>query len=369
MNLSIPKPKQTLVIVALILGAIALLTLANPPAAAPVALSISEDSPYPIAPELTGIAGYINTPEGFLLEDVRGKVVIVDFWTYSCINCIRTQPYLNAWYEKYADKGLVIVGVHTPEFSFEKKYENVLAAVQKENIQYPVVLDNDYATWRAYANRYWPRKYVIDAQGRIRYDHIGEGAYEETEHVIQQLLKERDDQIALEGTVSNSITPTEEGNTSLVQTPEIYLGYEFARAPLGNEEGFQPEQTVNYTLPPSLDEYAPNLVYLEGEWKNSGDYMELVSEQGKVGLYFLARHANIVAGNPTGESILIPSLDGVLISPTEAGKDLSLMNETLQTQVKDETLYSLVSQPEYADRVLTFEVQGKGFQLYTFTFG
>ncbi|MBI4175952.1 MAG: thioredoxin family protein, partial [Candidatus Aenigmarchaeota archaeon] len=129
------------------------------------------------APELQGIAGYINT-EGIKLADLRGKVVLIDFWTYTCINCIRTLPYLNAWYDKYHDKGFEIIGVHTPEFSFEKDYNNVKAAVDKYGIRYPVVQDNDYATWRAYKNNYWPRKYLVDAQGNIRYDHIGEGGYE-----------------------------------------------------------------------------------------------------------------------------------------------------------------------------------------------
>lgn len=140
-------------------------------------------SQFKLAPELTGISGYINTADGqkLTLADLKGKVVIVDFWTYSCINCIRTIPYLNAWYDKYADKGLVIVGVHSPEFEFEKNYDNVKTAVEKFGIKYPVVQDNDKGTWNAYQNRYWPHKYLIDDEGYIRYDHIGEGGYADTE--------------------------------------------------------------------------------------------------------------------------------------------------------------------------------------------
>jgi thiol-disulfide isomerase/thioredoxin len=139
---------------------------------------------------LAGISGYINTHDGFRLSEIVGKkVVLVDFWTYSCINCQRTQPYLNAWYKKYKDAGLEIVGVHTPEFAFEKDRANVVAAVEKFGITYPVVQDNDYQTWGTYGNRYWPRKYLIDIDGYIVYDHIGEGGYEETEEKIQELLR------------------------------------------------------------------------------------------------------------------------------------------------------------------------------------
>src|SRR5919198_6234078 len=164
-----------------------------------------DKSQFKLAPELTKISGYINS-DPITLADLRGKMVLVDFWTFSCINCIRTIPYLNAWYEKYADDGLVIVGVHTPEFEFEKDYNNVKAAVEKFGIKYPVALDNEKQTWSAYENRYWPRKYLIDSEGYIRYDHIGEGAYAETEKVIQSLLAERAGYMGANGTIDQSIS-------------------------------------------------------------------------------------------------------------------------------------------------------------------
>jgi thiol-disulfide isomerase/thioredoxin len=145
------------------------------------------------APNFEEISGYINTNDSkpLDLQSLKGNVVLVDFWTYSCINCIRTIPYLNDWYEKYSNKGLTIVGVHTPEFEFEKNFNNMKSAVDKFQIKYPVLQDNDKGTWNAYENRYWPRKYIIDTEGNIRYDHIGEGAYSETEKVLQYLLAER----------------------------------------------------------------------------------------------------------------------------------------------------------------------------------
>lgn len=306
-------------------------------------------SQYPRAPELQGIAGYINAPEGFTLASTKGKVVIVDFWTYSCINCIRTQPYLNAWYEKYHDQGLEIIGVHAPEFEFEKKLENVQAAVAKAGINYPVVLDNDMQTWRAYQNQYWPHKYVVDAEGFIRYDHIGEGGYEETEAQIQKLLMERDDQLALDGMVSDDVAmQTPPTDFSQIQTPEIYLGYDFARVPLANPEGFFPEQVVEYGLPDSLE---PNLAALEGEWLSKPDYMELTSEYGGVAVTYTAKNVNIVAAN-TAE------INSILDGDAHATFDTNA-----------ETLYTVIEGTAYGTHTLVLDIHGKGFRLYTFTFG
>jgi thiol-disulfide isomerase/thioredoxin len=149
-----------------------------------------DKSQFKKAPEFTGITGYINTNSAIKLADLRGKVVLVHFWTYPCINCIHTIPHLNDWYQKYSNKGLVIVGVQTPEFSDEKNIDNVKAAVNNFQIKYPVILDNNYATWNAYGNNYWPRDYLVDNQGYVRYSHIGEGDYSQTEQMIQSLLAE-----------------------------------------------------------------------------------------------------------------------------------------------------------------------------------
>lgn len=149
--------------------------------------TVYSEETYRIAPEFTDIHAWINS-EPLTMNQLRGKVVLIDFWTFGCYNCRNTLPYVTSWDEKYRDQGLIIVGVHTPEFSYEKKYDNVLNAVNKHNINYPVALDNDYVTWALYQNRYWPRKYLIDHTGKIRYDHIGEGRYEETEAMIKKLL-------------------------------------------------------------------------------------------------------------------------------------------------------------------------------------
>jgi|SRR5919198_3160726 thiol-disulfide isomerase/thioredoxin len=149
-----------------------------------------DKSQYKKAPEFTGTTGYINAPAPVKLADLRGKVVLVHFWTYTCANCIHTIPHLNDWYQKYSNKGLVIVGVQTPEFDFEKNIDGVKAAVQNFQIKYPVILDNNYVNWNAYGNNYWPRDYLVDNQGLIRYNHIGEGGYDQTEQMIKSLLAE-----------------------------------------------------------------------------------------------------------------------------------------------------------------------------------
>ena len=183
---------------------------------------------YPVAKEITTPDGFINT-EGkpvAIGEFVGKKVVLLDIWTYSCINCQRTTPYLNAWYEKYKDKGLVIIGLHTPEFEFEKDYQNVLKATKRIGIKFPVVLDNDYSTWNAYQNRFWPRKYLIDIDGFVVYDHIGEGAYEETEKKIVELLNERstilgEEKVPFDMKKSGNAVDVQFG---MVKSKETYLG-------------------------------------------------------------------------------------------------------------------------------------------------
>ncbi len=320
---------------------------------------------FVFAPELAGISGYINTPQqrGTTIASLKGKVVLVDFWTYTCINCIRTIPYLNSWHEKYADKGLVIIGVHTPEFEFEKDTVNVRAAVEKYGIKYPVVQDNDYATWNAFGNHYWPHKFLIDSEGYIRYDHIGEGGYDETEQQIVELLKERDQSVQMGYA---KVIPGET-DFAKIGTPELYLGYQFARQGIGNSEGLKPEETVGYKLPNSFE---PNVVYLEGQWKNNSDNVELVSETGRVALVFTAKNVNIVAGSSANASAVILELDGAPIPASSFGTDASMDSVRGGVAVSSQRLYNIVSLPAYAkEKKLIFTVNGKGFRFYTFTFG
>ena len=285
------------------------------------------------APELTGTGRWINS-EPLSLSELRGRVVLIDFWTYSCINCIRTIPYLNEWHTKYADDGLVIIGVHTPEFEFEKNYDNVNAAVARYGIEYPVVQDNEYATWRAYKNNFWPRKYIVDKEGVIRYDHIGEGGYEETEHVIQTLL-------GIDGTVTSGALP----DFSKIGTPELYLGYGYARAPLGNPEGFVADSTITYA---SRNVTTENTVYLSGTWYNGKDSIRSVNNS-RLSLIYTARYVNIVAG---GSGNIVATVDGSVSTIAISGS----------------ALYTIHEGKEY-DTLLLDIAFTPGIELYTFTFG
>lgn len=342
------------------------------------------------APEFAQITGYINTPHNspITLSSLKGKVVLVDFWTYSCINCIRTIPYLNDWDQKYAGNGLVIIGVHSPEFEFEKNYDNVKAAVQRLGITYPVVLDSDHGTWNAYGNQYWPRDYIIDTHGYIRDSHIGEGGYEQTEKTIQSLLAERAAQMGLKQiTFSTKSTPVIKPqsmqyvdlNQSI--TPEIYLGYDKARAPIGNPEGFKPDQIVSYSIPSDMS-LKPSIVYLQGDWKNNPDNIELQSDTARIALIYYAKSVNMVAGGK-GEGIVINDNDNdehrvagdngrVVLSASSNTSNKSLGQDLSQNgsfTIDRQRLYNLAMHNDYNAHFIIIDVKGKGFQLYTFTFG
>jgi thiol-disulfide isomerase/thioredoxin len=346
-----------------------------------------DKSQFRKAPEFAQISGYINTPNNnpLTLSSLKGKVVLVDFWTYTCINCIRTIPHINDWNQKYADKGLVIVGVHSPEFEFEKNYGNVKAAVQKFGIAYPVILDSNHGTWNAYGNQYWPRDYLIDTQGYIRHDHIGEGDYNGTEKAIQSLLAEH---AALTGakeisfiTKPTAIKPRSLQSVDLTQgtTPEIYLGYYYARAPLGNSVGFKPDQTVSYSISRNVS-LEPNIVYLQGNWKNNRDNMELQSDTGRIVLTYYAKSANIVASGKGQQGVVSNDADRVSVgagsgsssssSSVASNKALGVdLSQDGKFVIDGQRLYNLAMHNDYNAHSIIIDVKGKGFQIYTFTFG
>ena len=311
---------------------------------------ISKSEKYERAKELVGPEGFINVDNITISENIGKKVILVDFWTYSCINCQRTLPYLTSWYEKYKDDGLLIIGVHTPEFEFEKDYENVVAATKKWDVTYPVVQDNDRQTWRAYKNRYWPRKYLIDIDGFIVFDHIGEGAYEKTEKLIQHLLKERSEVLNIEEEVDSDVVVFDsDKGSSKGRTKEVYFGYKFSREQLGNTKGWQPDKIVDYSIPKVKEK---DLFYLDGSWKNNKDNMEFVGDKGMIHLAYFAKQVNIVAGsiNPVNVEVF---LDG------EKVKNLT---------VQEFDLYNLISSEESDGHVLELKTE-MGLMAYTFTFG
>jgi thiol-disulfide isomerase/thioredoxin len=328
-------------------------------------LSIDK-SQFKKAPEFKGITSYINSNET-KLSDLKGKVVLVDFWTYSCINCIRTLPYLADWNEKYSDKGLVIVGIHAPEFEFEKNIDNVKQAVTRFGIEYPVLLDNDHGTWDAFQNSYWPRKYLVDSEGFIRYDHIGEGGYVETENAIRELLAERSSQQGITLPSINQtkldVPETQSVDFNQIKTPELYFGYQYARAQLGNIEGFNPDRTVNYTIPTS--NLKSNVIYLQGLWKNNPDSMELVGPDGKIILSYSSKSVNIVAG---GKGEITVKEDGKNTQTDNPFKGNDLDTEG-KLNIDGQRLYNIAEHADYGSHQIEIKAKGSGFKLYTFTFG
>lgn len=308
------------------------------------------------APAIHGISAWINSPP-LNLSQLRGRVVLVDFWTYSCINCIRTIPYLNAWESKYGDNGLVIIGVHTPEFQFEHNYSNVLAAVEKFGIRYPVALDNNYSTWDAYGNNFWPEDYLIDKNGDIRKVTIGEGDYNQTEAAIRLLLENAGYNITGEGAVNI----TENYNLSEVESSEIYLGYAKARAPLGNSQGFSPGNLTTYMIT-NLTQV--NVPYLSGTWYDAPDSIIAVNGS-KIFLVYYAKNVNVVA---SGNAIITIRLDGKDLSQAYLGADAQVSNGNAMVNVTSPRLYNIVSAPNYSAHLLEIDAN-PNFRIYTFTFG
>ena len=311
---------------------------------------------YEKAKELAGISGYLNTVNLTIGEHIGKNVVLVDFWTYTCINCQRTLPYLTAWDDKYRDKGLVIIGVHTPEFEFEKKTENVQNALEKFGIKYPVVQDNDYATWRAYNNRYWPRKYLIDIDGYIVYDHIGEGGYEETEKKIQNALKERMEVFGEKGVIGVDFADVEP-YTITTRSPETYFG-SLRNSNFGNGGGTGEQQPE---IPPSIK---PNTLYLGGRWDIQPEFAENNENGSRIVFHYGAKNVFLVMG--ADEEVAVQVLvDGTLVSSEMAGEDVV---DGIVT-VKEDRLYALIEADEYGEHVLDLVVGNPGLHAFAFTFG
>lgn len=310
--------------------------------------------PQPLpAPEFVGIQNWLNT-EPMTMAGLRGKVVLVDFWTYSCINCVRTLPYVTAWDRKYRDKGLVIVGVHAPEFAFEKKLGNVSDAVKAHNIAYPVALDNDLATWGAFANRYWPAHYLINKAGQIVYTHFGEGNYDITEHNIRTLLGLSDDERA-------EAAPAEAGSALKGQSPETYLGY--ARAEnFSSNEAKTPDKTATYSFPEFL---LLNHWALAGEWAVAAQHVTAAAAGAKLRYNFIAGRVFLVLGTADGKPVKVSlKLNGQALRDG-AGKDVK---DGVLT-VSGETLYELVNQGGAKNGILELTAESAGLQAYAFTFG
>ncbi len=314
---------------------------------------------YPGAVEFQDIQGYINSKPFTLKSLIGKKVILLDFWTYSCINCIRTLPYLENWYAKYKDQGLEIVGVHTPEFDFEKNYDNVAAAVKKDGILYPVVLDSNYGTWNAYENSYWPREYLIDIDGFVVHDQIGEGNYDETEAAIQKALTQRAEVLGEKTQINTTISTPKNVITmdeDKVSSPETYFGLERNQYVSKYQKGVDGSYIANDTSPEL------NFPYLGGHWDLQNEYA-LSQGDGEIVYKYNAKNVYFVASSDTGVSVQI-YLDGKLIDKNFAGDDV--ING--KVNIKENRLYSIVKGMDYGEHVLEIRTPA-GLKAFTFTFG
>jgi cytochrome c biogenesis protein CcdA/thiol-disulfide isomerase/thioredoxin len=314
-------------------------------------------------PSLAGATEWLNSPP-LSREALKGKVVVVDFWTYSCINCLRAIPYVRAWADKYATQGLVVIGVHTPEFAFERNPDNVRAAVKDLQIGYPVAVDSKYAIWRAFDNHYWPAHYFIDAAGRIRHHHFGEGGYDESERVIQQLLAEAGraavpgDVVSVQGVGAQAASIQAD-----VRSPETYVGYERAKGFVSPGGVAEDEPRTYATGTPRLNEWG-----LSGTWTIDPEHATLNQPAGAVTFRFHARDLHLVLGPAAnGKPIRFRvRIDGV--APAEShGMDVDANGDGVVTAQR---LYQLIRQKgAVTDRTFEITFLDAGVQVYAFTFG
>jgi len=313
---------------------------------------------------------WVNSPP-ITLHSLRGRVVLVDFWDYTCVNCLRTLPYVVEWHRRYADKGLSVIGVHAPEFYFARTKELVAAAVERFGIPYPVVMDNAYMIWQAFANKCWPAKYLIDTDGYIRFFHFGEGDYQATEHTIQMLLREANPSLEF-GPLMDPVRDTDYPGTACYRaTPELYLGH--LRGRIGNASGFHHRDEPyagDYQLPAKL---AADAFYLSGPWHSGPESVrsaaESAGEPSGVLVYYTAKEVNLVMA-PNGQAQTVELLhDGRPIEQKDAGEDVryTAAGESF-VPVDFPRMYNLVRNAEIGQHLLQLVTRGTGLECFAFTF-
>ncbi|MBI4395786.1 MAG: thioredoxin family protein [Elusimicrobia bacterium] len=300
-------------------------------------------------PEFEGITQWLNTQEPLTRGELKGRVVLIDFWTYSCVNCIRTMPHVKSWYEKYHDKGLEIVGIHTPEFRFEKDPRNVQAAIDRHRLPFPVAMDNDYKMWSAYSNRYWPAHYLADPSGSVVFQQFGEGNYDKMESKIRELL-------GLKGPAAEGTAPREGADLAKPHTPEIYLGYE-RLSKIGNREGVSRGKTQTFLEPKDIK---ADTFYLVGDWRIEKEFARLMSPEGKILVRYTSNKANMVLDTENGQEVPVD----VYVD----GKPATDANRGIDDRISDSRLYNF-TRTAHGEHVLELRFKRPGVRAYTFTFG
>jgi len=311
---------------------------------------------------------WINS-EPLTIKALSGKIVLIDFWDYTCVNCIRTFPYLNEWHKRYSKYGLVIIGVHTPEFEFARDPDNVKKAIAQYGIEYPVVLDNDYKVWNLYGNRYWPNKYIIDQDGRIVYDHSGEGGYHETELTLQRLLKKTGTEAVFPAPYM-SADKVESGSLCYPMTPELYLGYRRAR--MGNAEGNKPNEVVNYK---DSGQYIDGYIYANGLWLNGPESMAHVKPDRGLNDYIAIKYHAISVNAVIKPRKYKPyrvyvKQDGADVQRPDWGADMrSDEDGRTYLEISESRMYRIIKNEQFGNHILKLYSESDSFDIYAFTFG
>ena len=318
------------------------------------------------APEI-GRVWLNSTPLSF--RQLRGRVVLVDFWDYTCVNCIRTLPYVQAWHERYRNKGLTVIGVHTPEFTFAQYEPNVERGIREFGLTYPIVIDSNREIWKEFANRYWPTKYLLDQEGYLRYAHFGEGGYNECEQVIQELLREIDPAVKLPPVMEPVREEDHAGAICYGASAELYLGNRRGR--IGNEGGFQEDQIADYAFAGQMEE---NFFYADGRWASTAEYFEAV-EKGPhtLRLKYEAAAVNLVMAcphTPSAEAVILQ--DGKPLSRKQATRDTSFRpvangGEESFVVIDSARMYFLVDNREFGAHELELRCS-PGVAAFAFTF-
>lgn len=298
------------------------------------------------------------------MEEMCGKVVLVDFFDYSCVNCLRTLPYIEAWWERYRELGLQVIGIHTPEFSFGTAQVHVQRAVKRLGIPYPVLLDAGRRNWSAWANRYLPTLYLVDERRYITYFQYGEGAYQMTEAQIQILLGRLHPEAAFPSFLAPLRATDNPGAVCEKATPELYLGY--GRGRLGNTEGLVPDTTVTYRLPPLL---SPEVPYLEGDWQSGLESATLMSDEGSIVVRYRAKEVHLVLAPPNGGKARVAvEQDDAAVDPNERGADVYAMADIEVIDVTEPRAYQVVNNPTFDEHELRLRLLTPGLAVYSLSF-
>jgi len=317
------------------------------------------------APEIGRV--WLNSPP-LSFRQLRGRVVLVDFWEYTCVNCMRTLPYVQAWHERYGNKGLTVIGVHTPEFTFAQYESNVERGTREFGLTYPIVIDSDREIWKAFANRYWPTKYLLDKEGYLRYAHFGEGEYGETEEAIRELLLEINPSFAFPPLMEPLRAEDKAGAVCYRPSAELYVGH--ARGRIGNEGGFREDSIAEYALPQELME---GLFYAKGKWASTAEYMEAVEEgEHTIVLRYEATGVNAVMASPRdGAREVKVRLDGKPLNASQKTRDTRFrpteVGEESYVAVQNARLYSLVDSHDFGTHTLEL-ICPTGVAVFAFTF-